>query len=230
MNGFSQTTSSELPSGTWEHGVFDYDHLKKSFIPTYNRYWDESSKVPYLFSSSTGIWISYDDLESIQIKNNYIKENKLGGAFFWELSSDRQAQLINATFNSLNNRISPPPSTTNRPDKISLWKVNIQYKVDQRVTYKGKIYRCIKKHKSKRGKTPNLQVSFWQLETQTTLVTTTTTTKSTTQENISEWKSYKSYLVNDQVTYQGNTYRCRQSHTSLSDWMPPAVPALWLQV
>jgi GH18 family chitinase len=55
LNGFSQTASNQLPSGTWENGVFDYDHLKKSFIPSYNRYWDENSKVPYLFSSSTGI-------------------------------------------------------------------------------------------------------------------------------------------------------------------------------
>jgi hypothetical protein len=143
--------------------------LKKSFIPSYNRYWDENSKVPYLCSLSTGIWISYDDLESIEIKNNYIKENKLGGVFFWELSSDRQAELIGATFNTLNKGIFPSSSSTNRPsltpppppDEISPWKANIQYRVDQRVNYKGKIYRCIKKHKSKRRKTPDLNVSLW---------------------------------------------------------------------
>jgi chitinase len=237
LNGFSQTTSSQLPTGTWENGVFDYDHLKKSFISSYTRYWDDKSKVPYLFNPSTGIWISYDDLESIKIKNDYIKQKKLGGAFFWELSCDRQAELIGATFNALNKGILS--STTNRPlstssptNKIHPWKAKVQYKVDQRVTYQGKTYRSIKKHKSERKKTPDLNDSLWQLETQLTRATTkATTTKSSTQDNsVSEWKSYKSYLVDNQITYQGTTYRCRQAHTSLPDWTPPAVPALWLQI
>jgi len=48
LNGFSQDASSQLPMGTWENGVFDYDHLKKSYIPSYIRYWDDQSKVPFL--------------------------------------------------------------------------------------------------------------------------------------------------------------------------------------
>jgi chitinase len=236
LNGFSQSASSQLPSGTWENGVFDYDHLQKSFIPFYQRYWDEKSKVPYLFNPSTGIWISYDDLESINLKNNYIKQKRLGGAFFWELSSDRQAQLISATFNALNKGILLP--TTNRPsltspstDKIHPWKAKVQYKVCQRVTYQGKMYRSVKTHKSVPKKTPDLKGSFWQLETVSTFTTTTitTTTRPLEKDDMSEWKSYKLYFVDDQVKYQGKIYRCRQSHTSLSDWMPPVVPALWWQ-
>lgn len=34
----------------------------------------------------------------------------------------------------------------------------------------------------------------------------------------------------DVVTYQGSIYRCLQSHTSISTWMPSAVPALWLLI
>jgi len=229
--------------GTWENGVFDYDHLKKSFIPSYNRYWDEKSKVPYLFNPSTGIWISYDDLESIKIKNDYIKQKQLGGAFFWELSSDRQAELIDATFKALSR--DTLPSTTNRPsstssptDKTQPWKAKVQYRIGQRVTYQGKIYRSIKKHKSERKKTPDLENSLWKLEIESTLTTKATTTtikdetttKFSTQDNLSEWKLYKSYSVDDRVTYQGKTYRCRQAHTSLSDWTPPVVPALWWQL
>ena len=30
-----------------------------------------------------------------------LKKTRLGGAFFWELSKDRQAELISATFNAL---------------------------------------------------------------------------------------------------------------------------------
>ncbi|MDY7229089.1 carbohydrate-binding protein [Hyalangium rubrum] len=41
------------------------------------------------------------------------------------------------------------------------------------------------------------------------------------------WAPNIAYVVGDLVTYNGKTYRCRQSHTSLSTWTPEAVPALW---
>ncbi|CAF1248336.1 unnamed protein product [Rotaria sp. Silwood1] len=239
LNGFSQTASNQLPSGTWENGVYDYDHLKKSFISSNKHYWDNQSKVPFIFNSSTGLWISYDNLESITLKTIYIKQNNLAGAFFWELSSDRQAELIGATFNLLNNNIKPPvttnPSSTSYPNnKVYPWKINIQYYIGQRVIYEKNIYRCIKQHKSTGKNKPNSKNSFWQLETSSTFktitTTTTTTTQSSNENNISEWKPYISYLVNNKVIYQGKKYRCRQAHTSLSDWIPPALPALWLEI
>jgi hypothetical protein len=103
-----------------------------------------------------------------------------------------------------------------------------------------------------------LESSLWHLETVPTLPPTTEKIKTTATEEVkttatekvkktatekikttaqpsnqgsaSHWKSFKSYSVGDQVTYEEKTYRCRQSHTSLSDWMPPAVPALWLEI
>jgi hypothetical protein len=43
-----------------------------------------------------------------------------------------------------------------------------------------------------------------------------------------EWAIGVAYAIDDEVTYQGTTYRCRQAHTSQAGWNPPAVPALWL--
>ena len=100
--------------GTWENGVFDYDHLKGSYLPTFTRYWDDNSKVPFLFNPSIGIWITYDDLESISLKNDYIKREQLGGAMFWELSSDRNVELVGATFVALTNGQTLPPPVTNQ--------------------------------------------------------------------------------------------------------------------
>lgn len=45
-----------------------------------------------------------------------------------------------------------------------------------------------------------------------------------------EWAVGVSYVVDDEVTYEGTTYRCRQAHTSITGWHPPAVPALWLAI
>lgn len=41
------------------------------------------------------------------------------------------------------------------------------------------------------------------------------------------WQAGVSYAVDDEVTYDGATYRCVQAHTSQVGWTPVAVPALW---
>lgn len=180
LNGFSQSASRQAPLGTWENGVFDYDHLKKSYIPTYTRYWDEQSKVPFLYNQSTGIWISYDDSQSIEIKSNYIKQEKLAGAMFWELSSDRNAELISATSNILNNGLKPssesqPPPTEALPPPINqtettsinvpptLWEENKEYQVGDRVSYEHRLYICLVTHRSLPGWTPYLVGALWKL-------------------------------------------------------------------
>ena len=103
LNGYLQPTSSLIPNGTWETGVFEYDHLKKDFIPTYTCYFDHQSKASFLYNSSTSIWISYEDLESLNWKIKYIKDRRLRGVYFWELSSDRQLKLIGVAFDAFNN-------------------------------------------------------------------------------------------------------------------------------
>jgi len=185
QNGFSQSASSQPPIGTWENGVFDYDHIKRSYIPTYKRYWDSQSKVPFLYNPSTGIWISYDDLQSIGIKNDYIKREKLAGAMFWELSSDRNFELIGATYEALNNDLKPslesnPPieliiqteSTTSSSIKFSStqkinnidpdWETYKDYKFGDQVTYENKTYRCILQHTSLPGWTPFAVGVLWE--------------------------------------------------------------------
>jgi len=41
------------------------------------------------------------------------------------------------------------------------------------------------------------------------------------------WATGVSYSIDDEVTYQGDTYVCIQAHTSQNNWKPPNVPALW---
>ncbi|URN96539.1 MAG: fibronectin type III domain-containing protein [Candidatus Pristimantibacillus lignocellulolyticus] len=41
------------------------------------------------------------------------------------------------------------------------------------------------------------------------------------------WVAGISYKTDDEVTYGGSTYICRQNHTSLLGWEPSNVPALW---
>lgn len=44
------------------------------------------------------------------------------------------------------------------------------------------------------------------------------------------WAVGKAYAVNDRAQYNGTLYKCIQAHTSQSDWMPSATPALWKAV
>ncbi len=47
---------------------------------------------------------------------------------------------------------------------------------------------------------------------------------------VSAWAPNTPYQVTDQVSYNGKTYQCLQSHTSLTGWEPPNVPALWQEI
>ncbi len=82
--------------GTWENGVFDFDDLHASYIGIagYERFWSEDAFVPWLYNSSTGIMISYDDTMSIGEKARYIMAENLAGAMFWEFTCDEDEMLL----------------------------------------------------------------------------------------------------------------------------------------
>lgn len=44
-----------------------------------------------------------------------------------------------------------------------------------------------------------------------------------------DWQTHTIYAVGDRRQYDGLLYRCVQAHTSQPDWIPPAVPALWVR-
>lgn len=68
----------------------------------YTRYWDESSKAPYLWNEDSSIFISYEDAESIKYKIDYLKKKGISGVMFWEYSDDYESQLLNAIHANLN--------------------------------------------------------------------------------------------------------------------------------
>ena len=52
------------------------------------RRWDGVAKVPWLYNADTKEWITYEDAQSMRIKGQYVVEQGLAGAMFWELSND----------------------------------------------------------------------------------------------------------------------------------------------
>jgi len=84
-------------------GAHDYSELAAKFIGRqgFIRYWDDRAKSPYLWNSTSRTFITYDDPQSITIKAQYVKEHHLGGMMFWELSEDRNDELLDVIARSM---------------------------------------------------------------------------------------------------------------------------------
>jgi chitinase len=90
------------PYGRFEN-AHDYSELANSLIGRqgFVRYWDDKAKAPYLWNSASRTFISYDDPQSIRAKAQYVKSHHLGGMMFWELSEDRNDELLDVIGASL---------------------------------------------------------------------------------------------------------------------------------
>ena len=87
-NGLYQPHAPQPPPGTWEAGNWDYKDLAEKYVPKMRRFWHAEARCPWLYDDRTGLMISYDDPESMQIKAEYVRDHGLGGVMFWELSGD----------------------------------------------------------------------------------------------------------------------------------------------
>ena len=54
----------------------------------FTRHWSAEAKVPWLFNPATGVWIGYDDPESVRAKAAFARDKALGGVMIWELGAD----------------------------------------------------------------------------------------------------------------------------------------------
>ena len=60
----------------------------------FTRFWDDAAKVPYLYNPQQRIFVSYEDPESLKLKCQYVRSQKLGGIMFWEYFGDSQSKLL----------------------------------------------------------------------------------------------------------------------------------------
>lgn len=78
-----------------------YHKLVSNFINKngYIRYWDDQAKAAIV--SNGMFYISYEDLESLKHKIDYIKKNKMAGIVYWEYFMDGTKELINGAYSNL---------------------------------------------------------------------------------------------------------------------------------
>jgi len=94
-NGEYQECSGPA-KGTWEDGVLDYQDIAANYLTNgaFVRHFNQAAKVPFLFDATSGQFVSYDDAESFRYKVGFLKERRLGGAMYWEITADREGSLL----------------------------------------------------------------------------------------------------------------------------------------
>jgi chitinase len=70
---------------------WDYSEVMGLPSTGWARTWDGEAQVPYVRRTDGGMVISYDDMSSIGLKCQYVKDKTSAGVIIWELGSDRRA-------------------------------------------------------------------------------------------------------------------------------------------
>jgi len=79
-NSTGKTFFSEIGGSSYVN-LFHHRHL-------FTRHWDDRAKVPYLYSDSLQLLVSYDDPESVGLKADYVIQNQARGLIIWEITHD----------------------------------------------------------------------------------------------------------------------------------------------
>ena len=88
-DGFSQTgTLPTNDKGEIENSIFYKDLYDQVQDGKYTEYWDDTAKVPYLYSETEQKFSTYENVQSVGAKAQYVKDSGIGGMFFWETSGD----------------------------------------------------------------------------------------------------------------------------------------------
>ncbi|MGH8203987.1 MAG: glycosyl hydrolase family 18 protein, partial [Steroidobacteraceae bacterium] len=77
-------------------GDHSYAELAKSYIDLqgFVRRWDARARAAWLWNASTRTFVTYEDPQSLRAKMEYVRSQGLGGVMFWELSQDRNGELL----------------------------------------------------------------------------------------------------------------------------------------
>jgi chitinase len=86
-----------LPQGYVNYSAISTTMLNNGF----DRLWDASSSVPYLYNPKQQIFVSYEDPESLKLKARYVLDQHLAGIMFWDYAGDPTGTLLNVIYTGL---------------------------------------------------------------------------------------------------------------------------------
>ena len=86
--------------GATNHGLYQSGKFRKAFnyqkfgdslsvAAGFTTYWDAVAQAPYAYNAQRQEFATFDDKKSIALKTKYVRDKKLGGIMFWELTCDQ---------------------------------------------------------------------------------------------------------------------------------------------
>ena len=112
-DGYKLTTGNVYP-GTVNYGdlediFFNGTCDGKSVKGKNYRVWDDVAKVPYLADAMGKMYASYEDIESINAKVEFLKSRKMLGGMIWEFREDnKEGTLRHAVKHAMDGNPDPP--------------------------------------------------------------------------------------------------------------------------
>jgi len=81
--------------GTWESGLFEYDDIEDNYLTNENfkHYWNEASKVSYVYSKEDKLFIGYNDVTTMMYTASLVKTLNLAGVMSWDITNDENRTL-----------------------------------------------------------------------------------------------------------------------------------------
>ena len=97
------TNTAGLGQSATSAGALTYSEIVSSYLnnAAYEQYWDSNCQVPYLYSSSEQVFITYDNPASIAIKTRYAADNGFAGMMYWQDAQDSGDTLFDALMDAM---------------------------------------------------------------------------------------------------------------------------------
>jgi chitinase len=94
-------------NGLYQKGKFKtsiaYRDFPSKFLKdtSFAYHWDEQAMAPFLYNRRQQLFVSYDDVRSMEAKTKYVRDKGLSGIMFWELTNDARKNGLLETINSV---------------------------------------------------------------------------------------------------------------------------------
>lgn len=114
----------------------DYNYIKSIVNKDgYDYYFDNLAKVPYLYNEDKGEFISYDNVESLGYKVNFIKDEGLAGAMIWDLATDdADYNLLKTVSHGLGISSEQPDPDPEQPGEVDVQKLESLIETAEAIT------------------------------------------------------------------------------------------------
>lgn len=92
------------------------------------------------------------------------------------------------------------------------WTPGVTVATGDVLRWDGTLVECLQPHTTQGDWTPDVTPALWKVHR---------------TPDMTEWTAGITVAVGEEFTFQGQTWRVLQAHTTANGWEPPNVPALW---